>query len=67
MTETEEIFFVRGLALVIRKGRNDKKVFVSLRLCMSSLHRDANLLCIFKRLFNVSAQRLDTLQRKINL
>ena len=39
-------------------GRVRKRV-PSLRLCVSSLHRDhANLLCIFKRLFNVVAQWL---------
>jgi len=42
-----------------------KKVFVSLRLCVSSLHRDhANLLCIFKRLFNVAARRQDRVNAK---
>jgi len=41
--------------------RGEKKGFASLRFCVSSLHRDhANLLCIFKRLFNVAARRLDT-------
>ena len=44
----------------------EKKGFASLRLCVSSLHRDhANLLCIFKRLFNVAARRLDNHQSKI--
>jgi hypothetical protein len=34
-----------------------KKGFASLRLCVSSLHRDhANLLCIFKRLFNATGR-----------
>lgn len=43
-----------------------KKVFDSLRLCVSSLHRDqANLLCIFKRLFNVAARRQDNYSAKI--
>ena len=45
---------------IIVWGRKTKKGFASLRLCVSSLHRDhANLLCIFKRVFNVAARRLD--------
>jgi len=63
-------FLILGRLLIFPKQENDdssgwwvgeeKKGFASLRLCVSSLHRDhANLLCIFKRLFNVAARRLD--------
>lgn len=35
----------------------DKKRFASLRICVSSLHRDhANLLCMLKRLFDTAIE-----------
>ena len=42
----------------VKGGKKTKKGFASLRLCVSSLHRDhANLLCIFKRLFDATTRR----------
>mmetsp|Transcript_16949 Transcript_16949/g.41292 ORF Transcript_16949/g.41292 Transcript_16949/m.41292 type:complete len:101 (-) Transcript_16949:1440-1742(-) len=39
------------------QSKEMKKSIASLRFCVSSLHRDhANLLCIFKRLFDVLAE-----------
>jgi hypothetical protein len=44
-----------------------KKKFASLRLCVSFLLRDhANLLCIFKRLFNARSQGPGQQNRKFN-
>ena len=39
------------------QSKTEKKVAISLRLCVSSLHRDhANLLCIFSCLFNARSE-----------
>ena len=47
------------------QGKTDKKVAISLRLCVSSLHRDhANLLCIFSCLFNARSEDRATLSPK---
>ena len=50
------------------RGVTQKKGFASLRLCVSSLHRDhANLLCIFKRLFNATGRNRGISRVKINI